>query len=179
MARKMLGLATVATCCAAFLAGCAGPQPIEVPANLNVAPTQALSLELKATGVQIYQCATAKNDASKFEWQFMAPEADLFDQGGQKIGWHYAGPSWESTDGSKVVGAVQAQNTGPDANAITWLLLSAKATSGTGVFGQTQSIQRLQTVGGKAPMDGCNQAVLGKEARVPYRAIYRFYSAKS
>lgn len=179
MARIMLGLTAVATCCAAFLAGCAGPEPIAVPANLNVAPTQALSLELKATGVQIYRCATAKDDTSKFEWQFVAPEADLFDQGGQKIGWHYAGPSWESTDGSKVVGTVQAQNTGPDANAITWLLLSAKSNSGTGVFGRTQSIQRLQTVGGKAPADGCNQTALGKEARMPYRAIYRFYTAKS
>ncbi|SFH70855.1 Protein of unknown function [Collimonas sp. OK307] len=178
MARKMLALTAGATCCVAVLAGCVGPQPSAVPANLSVAPTQVLSLELKATGVQIYRCAAAKDDASRFEWQFVAPEADLFDQGGQKIGWHYAGPSWESTDGSKVVGTVQAQNTGPDANAITWLLLSAKSNSGTGIFGQTQSIQRLQTVGGKAPADGCNQTALGKEARMPYRAIYRFYSAK-
>ncbi len=178
MARKMLALTAVATCCVTVLAGCVGPQPSAVPANLNVAPTQVLSQELKATGVQIYRCASAKDDASRFEWQFVAPEADLFDQGGQKIGWHYAGPSWESTDGSKVVGTVQAQNTGPDANAIAWLLLSAKSNSGTGIFSQTQSIQRLQTVGGKAPADGCNQTALGKEARMPYRAIYRFYSAK-
>ncbi|WP_211462403.1 DUF3455 domain-containing protein [Collimonas silvisoli] len=181
MARKMLGLA-VATWCAPLLVACAGAPgatPITIPDNLNVAPPQTLSLEVQASGVQIYQCAVAKADASQFEWRFVAPQADLFDRDGKKIGRHYAGPTWESIDGSKVVGAVQAQNAGPDAGAIPWLLLSAKSTSGTGVFGLTQSIQRLQTVGGKAPAAGCDQAQLGKEARVPYQAIYRFYSARS
>jgi Protein of unknown function (DUF3455) len=181
MLKKVLAVAALAGC-APFLAGCASAPalaPIAIPDNLNVAPTQVLSLEAKATGVQIYQCAVAKADATQFEWHFVAPQADLFDQDGQKIGKHYAGPTWESTDGSKVVGTVQAQNKGPDANAIPWLLLSAKSTSGIGALGLTQSIQRLQTVGGNAPADGCDQARLGQETRVPYQAVYRFYTAKS
>lgn len=181
MARKMSGLA-VATWCTPLLVACAGAPgatPIVIPDNLNVAPPQTLALEVQASGVQIYQCAVAKTDASQFEWRFVAPQADLFDRDGKKIGHHYAGPTWESTDGSKVVGAVQAQNAGPDPGAIPWLLLSAKSTSGSGVFGLTQSIQRLQTVGGKAPADVCDQAQLGKETRVAYKAVYRFYSAKS
>ena len=94
------------------------------------------------------------------------------------IGKHYAGPTWESNDGSKVVGEVKAKDAGPNASAIPWLLLSAKSTTGDGVFSHTQSIQRLHTVGGKAPADGCNQTLLGKETRVPYKATYFFYVAK-
>ncbi|AIY39366.1 hypothetical protein LT85_0206 [Collimonas arenae] len=179
MLRKISGI-TLA-CCTLLTACATTPAiaPITVPDNLNVAPGQTLSLEAKATGVQIYQCGEAKTDAGKFVWNFVAPQADLFDQDGKKIGKHYAGPTWESTDGSKVVGAVQAQSKSPDANDIAWLLLSAKSTSGIGVFGMTKSIQRLQTLGGAAPSDGCDQAHLGQETRVPYQAIYRFYSAKS
>ena len=114
----------------------------------------------------------------RFEWSFKAPEAELFDSDGKKIGRHYAGPTWEANDGSKVVGEVKAKDNGPDPNAIPWLLLSAKSTSGSGIFSQTQSIQRLNTVGGQAPAEGCNQAQFGKETRVPYKAKYYFYIAR-
>ena len=134
-----------------------------------------LMLEAMADGVQIYACEA---QGQGFEWVFKAPEADLFDLSGKKIGKHYAGPTWESNDGSKVVGEVKARDDGPAATAIPWLLLSAKSTSGKGVFSQTQSIQRLYTVGGKAPAGACTRAQLGKEARVPYKATYYFYSAR-
>jgi hypothetical protein len=55
------------------------------------------------------------------------------------------------------------------------LLLGAKSTSGVGVLAQATSIQRVQTVGGKAPEGGCNQAQAGNELRVPYAATYYFY----
>ena len=161
-----------------LLGGCATPQVGTVPAvpdSLRVPTTQTLSLETRATGVQIYDCKPSKDDPTRFEWVFRAPEADLFDPAGKKIGKHYAGPTWESNDGSKVVGDVMARDDGPDANAIPWLLLVAKSTSGVGVLGETASVQRVQTVGGKAPPDGCNQAQVGREIRVPYEAVYYFY----
>src|SRR6266705_3513848 len=158
---------------AGILAGCAasnvGTNPL-VPENLKVPAGQTLSLVSPATGVQIYECGAIKTEPPRFEWVFKAPEAELFDLSGKKIGKHYAGPTWESNDGSKAVGEVKARNDGPDANAIPWLLLSAKSTEGNGIFGKTQSVQRVNTVGGKAPADGCSQAQIGKEARVPYRA---------
>lgn len=164
----------------ALLASCAtvnaGTTPA-VPENLQVPATQTISLETQATGVQIYECTAGKTDPTRFEWLFKAPEAELFDGAGKKIGKHYAGPTWESSDGSKVIGEVKARNDGPDANAIPWLLLSAKSTSGNGVFSHTQSIQRLHTAGGKAPAEACNQAQVGKEARVAYKAAYYFYVA--
>lgn len=150
----------------------------DVPEGLKVQAGEQLTLEAHATGVQIYECKAGKDDPSRFEWVFKAPEADLFDSSGKKIGKHYAGPTWESIDGSKVVGEMKAKDPGPDPNAIPWLLLSAKSTMGKGAFGQTQAIQRLHTVGGKAPADGCTQAQAGTQTRVPYKATYDFYVAK-
>jgi hypothetical protein len=159
---------------AALLAESAGV----IPEKLRTPDTQKLSLEAQASGVQIYTCSATKTDAARFEWAFKAPEADLFDKAGKKIGTHYAGPSWESTDGSKVVGEVKAKDDGPDPSAIPWLLLGAKSTSGTGVLAGTLSVQRLNTVGGKAPADGCDAAHAGKEARIAYKATYAFWVAK-
>src|SRR5438093_249712 len=166
---------------AGILAGCAasnvGTNPL-VPENLKVPAGQTLSLVSPATGVQIYECGAIKTEPARFEWVFRAPEADLFDVAGKKIGKHYAGPTWESNDGSKVVGDVKARDDGPDVSAIPWLLLSAKSTSGAGALGQTVSVQRVQTVGGNAPVGGCSPAQAGKEARVPYSATYYFYVAR-
>jgi len=165
----------------AFLSGCASPDigltPV-VPENLKIPATQTLSVVALARGVQIYECTAGKTDPIRFEWVFKAPEAELVDSAGKNIGKHYAGPTWESNDGSKVVGEVKARADSPDTDAIPWLLLNAKSTEGNGIFGKTQSILRAKTVGGKAPIDGCNQAELGKAARIAYRATYYFYVAR-
>src|SRR3989442_2124536 len=153
---------------AGILAGCAasnvGTNPL-VPENLKVPAGQTLSLVSPATGVQIYVCGATKTEPARFEWVFKAPEADLFDLSGKKIGKHYAGPTWESNDGSKVVGEVKARDDGPAATPIPRLLLSAKSTSGNGAFSRTQAVQRLYTVGGKAPAAGWHRAPTGKEGR--------------
>ena len=164
-----------------LLAGCSMtrglPNPA-VPESLKVPDTQTLLLESQATGVQIYVCQANKDDPAKFEWTLKAPEAELFDGSGRQTGKHYAGPTWEANDGSKVIGEVKARDPGPDPQAIPWLLLGAKSTSGNGVFSNVQSIQRVRTVGGKAPADGCSQAQAGQETRVNYKATYYFYIAK-
>jgi hypothetical protein len=158
MIRKIATTSAIAGT-AALLVSCAASQvgtTLMVPENLRAPAGQVLSLEAQATGVQIYVCNASKTDPTRFEWIFKAPEADLFDGVGKKIGKHYAGPTWESNDGSKVLGEVTARDDGPDAGAIPWLLLKGKSPSGSGVFGQTQSIQRVRTVGGKAPAQGCS-----------------------
>ena len=177
--RKITAIAKVSivlllACCSIATAGTI---PV-VPDALKVPASQALSLETQATGVQIYQCKASKDDPKRFEWVFKAPEAELFDNAGKKIGRHFAGPTWESNDGSKVVGEVRAQYKSPDPNSVTWLLLSAKSTSGNGIFSKIRSIQRVLTAGGNAPAGGCNQAQIGKEMRIPYKAIYNFYTAR-
>ena len=150
-----------------------------VPEKLNAPVGQILALEVQATGVQIYECAPTRADPAKFDWSFKAPEAVLFDSDGRRIGKHYAGPTWESDDGSKVAGEVVARDDGPDPNAIPWLLLKAKSVAGNGVFGKIERVQRLQTVGGKAPDQGCARENVGAEARVEYKAAYFFYASRS
>lgn len=149
-----------------------------VPESLKTSANEVLSLQTKATGVQIYTCSVRKDDPSRYEWTFKAPEAELYDLRGKHIGKHYGGPTWESDDDSKVVGEVKGRDNGPDANAIPWLLLSAKSNSGSGVFARTTSIQRIDTAGGKAPLDGCDVKQAGKEVRVPYTGTYNFFSPK-
>lgn len=150
----------------------------EVPGALRPASDQVVFLEAQATGVQIYECTASQDQPPHFEWVFKAPEAELFDRSGIKIGKHFAGPTWESIDGSKVVGEVMAKDSGPDANSIPWLLLSAKTVSGPGTLGKTERIQRVRTVGGKAPGASCESAQEHHVVRVPYKATYYFYSSK-
>jgi hypothetical protein len=160
------------------LSGCAGG-PIatspDVPAPLRAPADQSLFLEALASGVQIYECAPKADQPSTFEWVFRAPEATLADRSGRPIGKHYAGPTWESVDGSTVVGEVKARDPGPTQSAIPWLLLQSKSTSGAGVFAPTKSIQRLQTTGGIAPSEPCTSANVKQVIRVPYTATYYFY----
>jgi hypothetical protein len=165
-----------------LLAGCAASSSMktdDIPAPLRVPTDSVVTLRAHAAGVQIYRCRADKDDAARVEWILKEPEADLFDHAGNKIGRHYAGPTWEATDGSKVTGEVVARANSPDANAVAWLLLSAKETSGTGVFGHVRFVQRLRTVGGNPPSDGCNQASVGTELRVSYSAEYWFYVDKT
>ena len=163
-------------------AGCATAPtiaPPTVPAALNPPADQAVFLEALATGVQIYECSAKADQPSTFEWTFRAPEASLVDRSGHTLGKHFAGPTWESVDGSSVVGDVRARDPGPTPTAIPWLLLSAKSTSGAGPLSQTRSVQRVQTVGGLAPSEPCSSANAKQIARVPYTATYYFYRSAS
>ncbi|MFZ6874431.1 DUF3455 domain-containing protein [Undibacterium sp. Di27W] len=155
-------------------------QQVTVPANLQAPAGEVLAFQMAATGVQIYDCKANKDVAKKFEWVFRAPEAELYashDSSNLKLGKHYAGPTWEGNDGSKVVGEVASKSDSPESNAIPWLLLKAKSNTGTGTFARITSIQRVVTVGGKAPLTGCSDFQLGAETRTPYKALYNFYKA--
>lgn len=67
-------------------------------------PNSMLVLRARAKGVQIYECARVPDDARAFDWKLKAPEAELFDDRGEKVAHHFAGPTWQAMDGSSVVG---------------------------------------------------------------------------
>jgi hypothetical protein len=146
--------------------GCANT--VQVPDNLKPGANESLAMVAAATGVQVYQCRDSK-------WLFVAPQAELWDARGRKIGSHYAGPHWEAADGSKVVGAVKARADAPVSGNIPWLLLGAKSVGGEGAFSKVTSIQRVATAGGMAPTQDCQS---GEEARVYYSADYYFFTSK-
>jgi hypothetical protein len=165
-----------------LVAACASlqkPAPtVKVPDKLQPPAKESLAMVVPAKGVQIYECRAKKDRAGAYEWAFVAPEADLFDTSGRKIGRHYAGPHWESTDGSKVAGTVKARTDAPQADAIPWLLLITKSVGSQGVFRKTTSIQRVNTVGGVEPKTGCSESTAGTTARIPYTADYYFLTNK-
>lgn len=168
------------------LAACASTSPPPLPAaaapvvpalaaSLQPPAGQGLVLEARATGVQIYDCL-AKADGSGPAWTFRAPEATLTDHAGRPLGKHYAGPTWEATDGSKVVGQLKASAPSPTpAAAIPWLLLAAKANSGSGVFADVRSILRISTEGGVVPDSPCTSDKLGASLQAAYTATYLFF----
>jgi len=129
---------------------------------------EKLVLQVHATGDQIYVCKQAA-------WTFQAPEAKLFDAAGKQVGKHFAGPTWESSDGSQVKGKLVASAPSPDAAAIPWLLLTAAEHHGSGVMASVTSIQRLYTRSGKPPAQGCDAGHEGTESRSRYAADYYFY----
>ena len=149
---------------------------VAIPANLKTPDGDKPALVLHAMGVQIYECATKKDAPSQTEWVFKAPEAELSNDNGKIVARHYGGPTWEGNDGSTTKGSVKERADAPAANAIPWLLLTATS-SGKGMFGNVKYIQRVATVGGKAP-EACKVAEVGIAARVDYRADYYFYTTK-
>ena len=164
-----------------LLAGCASPvlTAPDVPAQLRPPASQTVFLAARATGVQIYECAPKADQSTVFEWAFRAPDATLMDQSGRVIGKHFAGPTWEASDGSSVVAETKARDPGPKATAIPWLLLEAKSVKGPGLLSKTQSIQRVDTTGGLAPTEPCTMEGAKRMARVPYTATYYFYGGVS
>jgi hypothetical protein len=150
------------------------PSP-QVPEVIRVPDGQRVLLKALGKGVQIYACMATATDPGKFDWSFKAPEADLTNKKGKKIAKHYAGPTWEANDGSKVVGEVLKKADAPRPGAIPWLLLKAKRNEGTGTFARVTYIQRVDTEGGVAPAAGCDEAHVNAEARVDYSANYYFY----
>jgi Protein of unknown function (DUF3455) len=161
LARALLTFAVLA-----FLSERAVAQ--DIPAKLAPPAGTILIGKYKAKGVQIYSC-TAKGTAN--EWTFKAPEARLTGAKGSVLK-HYAGPTWEAADGSKIVGKAIANEPAPKPGAIPWLLLSVES-SGTGLLASARFVQRVNTTGGVGPTGACPTA--STERRVDYTADYIIY----
>jgi hypothetical protein len=132
------------------------------------APGETAILTLHAEGAQVYECKTSADGA--LAWVFREPIATLFSDG-KTVGRHYAGPTWEYTDGSAVVGQVLGTAPGQVAMDIPWLKLGVTSRRGSGVLGPATTVQRINTMGGK--LNGaCYKP--GTYESVPYSADYVF-----
>jgi hypothetical protein len=149
--------------------------PMAVPENLRVPGQNVLLFKTLAAGTQVYVCKARADDPNQFAWTFKAPDAVLRNDVGEQVAKHYAGPSWEGNDGSTVMGEAVENAEAPDAASIPWLLLKAKRHDGSGVFSTVTYVQRLETVGGAAPTDGCDKSTVDAERGVEYTAVYVFY----
>jgi hypothetical protein len=132
------------------------------------APGETAILTLHAEGAQVFECKTGADGT--LAWAFREPIATLL-SGGKTVGRHYAGPSWEHSDGSAVAGQVVGTAPGTVANDIPWLKLAVTSRRGSGVLSLATTVQRINTVGGKLSGD-CYKASTYES--VPYSADYVF-----
>jgi hypothetical protein len=132
------------------------------------APGEAVVLSTHAEGAQVYECKAGAD--GKLTWAFREPIATLLVDG-KTVGRHYAGPNWEHSDGSAVVGKVIGNAPGATGNDIAWLKLSVASQRGSGVLTGVTTVQRINTKGGK--LEGaCDKA--GTFSSAPYSADYVF-----
>ena len=154
--------------------------PLQVPGipdALKVSPNETLLFAVKGKGTQIYEAVPKKDNPKEYEWTHV-PEAQLYDFEGNHVGHHYAGPWWESTDGSKVLCDLKAHAEPQNKGAAPWLLLIVKKHEGQGVYSDVTSIRRMDTVGGGEPADA-SQVKPGQKVSVPYTATYYCYGRKA
>jgi hypothetical protein len=170
---------------AALAVSACGPQVTEptVPDAIKAPLTEKVVMKVFAKGTQNYTCQADSAASSGYAFKLVAPDATLYNgenASAPVAGKHYAGPTWEATEGSKFVGdGASAQRAdAPEATAIPWLLIPKKEVSGTGEFSKFTYAQRVATTGGKAPSTGCDASHLGEEAKIEYTASYFFYEKK-
>ena len=172
---------------AAALAGCGdettlGPaeQPvIPAPAAFSQAGDLGQCDEISVPAGSILVLHAYAKGVQKYEWNGTwaprGPSATLYADENYTgvIGTHFGGPTWKSNSGSFVVGQLNTPcEVGPAD--IPWLLLNGIRSQGPGIFEGVTSIQRVNTVGGRAPTLPGNQ---GEMRNIPYTAEYYFYRA--
>lgn len=145
------------------------PEPIRVPDGHEV------KMNTIGIGELTYVCKEIADKPGSFGWNFVAPDAVLFDQNKNMIGKYYGGPTWETKDGGKITGKQQAVAPSSAGNIPLQLV---KTSPGKGSLEKVSYIQRLNTMGGIAPNDACDGSLAGKEQKVKYQADYVFYIPK-
>jgi hypothetical protein len=165
----MLSFKTTALALLLLSGSLVSAQAAETPLpDAIAAPGATVVLSVHAEGAQVYDCKPAAD--GKLAWTFREPTATLMADG-KTVGRHYAGPSWEHSDGSAVVGKVVGSAPGAASNDIAWLKLDVISHRGNGVLTPVTTVQRINVKGGK--LEGaCDKAASTSSA--PYSADYVF-----
>lgn len=157
-----------------------------------------------AIGTQNYVCLPSAASDTGVAYVLFTPEATLFNDDSDEIITHFFSPdqdpgdpntstavvadgavraTWQhSKDGSTVWAKLHPNGSVTmDRTAIPWLLLDKAGTqpglTGGDILRKTSQIQRLNTVGGVAPLDGCSSpSDVGHTAFSNYTADYFFYT---
>jgi hypothetical protein len=166
-------------------------KPVPVPTDLVVPEGHRPFLSARAFGTQNYICLPASSGPG-LAWAATGPQATLFDDEARQVLTHYLSPNpdepgrpsratWQHSRDSSAVWAF-ATKTSSDADfvapgAIPWLRLDVVGAEagpdGGDRMVETKYIQRVETLGGMAPADGCT--AVGVRTFVPYAATYVFY----
>jgi len=116
----------------------AAPRSFDVSGRVNVLTTHGV-------GAQIYECKPLP--AGGNAWSFREPVASLIADG-QTIGRHFAGPTWELSQGGSVRAKQVAALPGATAADIPLLKLEVTEHHGDGPLSAATLVIRLNTIGG-------------------------------
>lgn len=201
--RRILPIACATALAVAFTVSLPEParadqvNPPPVPSNIQVPAGNMAFFEGHAVGTQNYICLPS---GTGFKFVLLTPQATLFNDDGKEGTTHYFSPNpfesgtiratWQhSRDTSTVWGQAGPGDSSSDPNfvapgAIPWVLLQRVGVqdgpTGGDTLTATTFIQRLNTSGGVAPSTGCSVSTdVGKQALVPYKADYFFYTNPS
>jgi hypothetical protein len=182
-----------------FQSGVDDVTPPQVPDNIKVEDGFVPFLVGHADGTQNYVCRPA---GAGFAYALFTPEATLFNGHDKQLITHYFSPNpeeantdprvdgnlmiratWQHLDTSTIWAKVHQQPTGVaivDPDSVAWLLLDVVGhlvgPNGGATLFPAQFVQRVNTVGGNPPKEGCSSlADVGKEAFVHYNADYFFW----
>jgi hypothetical protein len=167
------------------------PVPPAVPPALAAPAGARLVAVTEAAGTQNYMCLPSGEGVA---WVHLGPQATLFGSRDEQVMTHFLSgnplegdlprATWQDSRDTSTVWAVAiASYTGSDyvqPGAIPWLLLRVVGAQYGPAWGdrliRTTYIQRVNTVGGVAPADGCaSGSDVGRRAFVPYTTAYVFY----
>jgi hypothetical protein len=170
----MIRTFALAACCLALPALGAVAEPVGLSPALRVAPGEAPALMLNASGTQIYTCMASPTQDSAYGWVSTAPDATLYD--GTREAARLATPNhWESLDDRSSVSGIPLRLQSGGAGNMPWALIRGLPAGETGIFAGVTSIQQVNTRGGAAPAQGCDELHVGNEAHVDFTADYYFY----
>jgi hypothetical protein len=174
-------------------------EPPDVPQDIKVPDGNVAFLKGRAEGTQNYVCSAS---GTGFAWILFTPQATLFNGADKEIITHFFDPNPDPSDRntdarvvadgtiraawqhSRDASTVWAKVFGPPvmvrADSVAWLLLQVvgrrEGPNGGDTLLPTTFIQRVNTRGGLAPLDGCSQSSdVGKKAFRPYTADYFFF----
>lgn len=174
-------MAVTAAIAALTLAACTTPSMMttmkvpEAPAAVSVPDGHKVAMITTGIGDLTYECRAKASMPSQWEWVFAGPDAMLYDMNKKMVGKYYGGPTWEAADGSKVGGKQLAVAPSPNSSAIPLQLVQATPSIGNGMMTGVSYIQRLNTIGGVAPVDTCGESLAGTKRTIKYQADYVFY----
>jgi len=153
-------------------AGVAGAAAPQIPQPLRPPADQVLAFELRADGVQVYECAA---DRGTYAWRYRAPIATLADAQGRSVGRQHESEAWEANDGSRIAGEMRAQVSAGNPASMPQRMWTTASTSGSGMLAPVRTVVALDSDGGEVPMQLCDASHAGDVANVPYSAGYFFY----
>ena len=177
-AATALAAAALLSACAMSGGGMSGMRVDNAALPEAVRAPAGATQRMVATGVgePTYECRDKAGAAGQQEWAFVGPVATLVAGTDRKaVGKYYAGPTWESMDGSKITGKQVAVAPSPGTGNIPLQLVKTDPAMGAGAMQGVTYIQRVNTKGGVAPAMACDATSKGQRRQVPYEADYVFY----